>query len=1048
MAVAVMVMAFLAGATAAGCGGTGSTVTLADWNGTDGMTADAGIAAVPDRVTEADDREVLGESAPIDTALDLGLEEQVGACEGPGCPGAQCKSNSDCGSGFCVAHLGEQVCTEECTEECPDGFQCLQYGRTDLTYVCVSSFPFLCMPCDADEDCSLGGALQARCLLAGPDGAFCGGSCGPDMACPDGFECKSATGLDGEPLEGECVKSDELCGCTGLAVANAAQTACYVENDEGKCAGKRSCTELGLSDCDAQTPLAEACNGADDDCDGEVDEPKLSDGKYLELCDDASDCTQDTCDGVAGCSHKPLDGGECVDGDPCTAGDHCSAGTCLGLPVVCDDGDPCTDDSCDGAGGCKSENNVADCDDGDPCTVKDTCDGGVCSGFSVDCSCMSDADCVAFDDGDLCTGTLVCDKSSLPYKCIVKEGSEVQCPEPPEGADAMCLASACVPETGDCELVPAHEGFACFDGDVCTVGDKCGAGACTAGDAMECDDGNGCTDDSCDPASGCVHSSNAAECDDGNACTAGDHCAQGSCAFDSLVDCTDTNPCTTDACDGKTGCVYNLNALSCDDGSACTVGDACKLGVCQPGVTVSCDDGNPCSDDSCVPASGCVHKANQAPCDDGNECTTGDHCQSKQCVFDAALGCGDGNVCTDDSCDPAAGCEHKLNAAPCDDGDVCTTGDKCAAGTCSSTGDLACNDSNPCTDDSCAPTTGCIFEPNAAPCDDGDVCTQTDKCVAGKCSGSNEVGCDDGESCTEDLCHPAKGCIHMPLAGPCEDGNACTLGDECDDGACAPGVVNSCNDGVSCTLDTCEAETGCIHFPDHGKCDDSKPCTTDSCDLQAGCVHVPQAPCCGNGIVEPPEECDDGNALSFDGCSAACVIEPIPKCTSPGKLVAQNPANNMIVCEDPAHSTCEQDFENLCPVGWHLCSHTEFNARNDGWDYSVSEPRRALGVIYCRMGGGAGHFTVPDAGKSSGNLGQDETHNCYFGSSRPACPAGYGCNETGAVALCCSKNPKCGNGAVDGPEEVCDDGNWNQDDACLNNCTKRLPGGGGTNCGG
>ncbi len=34
---------------------------------------------------------------------------------------------------------------------------------------------------------------------------------------------------------------------------------------------------------------------------------------------------------------------------------------------------------------------------------------------------------------------------------------------------------------------------------------------------------------------------------------------------------------------------------------------------------------------------------------------------------------------------------------------------------------------------------------------------------------------------------------------------------------------------------------------------------------------------CGDGIVEPPEECDDGNTISGDGCSAFCTLEgPAP----------------------------------------------------------------------------------------------------------------------------------------------------------------------------
>ena len=37
-------------------------------------------------------------------------------------------------------------------------------------------------------------------------------------------------------------------------------------------------------------------------------------------------------------------------------------------------------------------------------------------------------------------------------------------------------------------------------------------------------------------------------------------------------------------------------------------------------------------------------------------------------------------------------------------------------------------------------------------------------------------------------------------------------------------------------------------------------------------------PVCGNGTPEPPEECDDGDTESFDGCSALCEIENPDSC--------------------------------------------------------------------------------------------------------------------------------------------------------------------------
>lgn len=39
---------------------------------------------------------------------------------------------------------------------------------------------------------------------------------------------------------------------------------------------------------------------------------------------------------------------------------------------------------------------------------------------------------------------------------------------------------------------------------------------------------------------------------------------------------------------------------------------------------------------------------------------------------------------------------------------------------------------------------------------------------------------------------------------------------------------------------------------------------------------------CGNGILEPPEECDDGNTTNGDGCSAQCTIEGLAQLVPTG----------------------------------------------------------------------------------------------------------------------------------------------------------------------
>ena len=75
-------------------------------------------------------------------------------------------------------------------------------------------------------------------------------------------------------------------------------------------------------------------------------------------------------------------------------------------------------------------------------------------------------------------------------------------------------------------------------------------------------------------------------------------------------DCDDGNECTEDSCNTVTGECVNVPEAAgalCDDANACTREDSCDgLGGCG-GVEVDCDDLLECTEDSCHPASGCVN---------------------------------------------------------------------------------------------------------------------------------------------------------------------------------------------------------------------------------------------------------------------------------------------------------------------------------------------------------------------------------------------------------------------------------------------------------
>lgn len=551
-------------------------------------------------------------------------------------------------------------------------------------------------------------------------------------------------------------------------------------------------------------------------------------------------------------------GNSCDDGNFCTQKDTCDkSGACLGEESIsCDDSNACTTDSCDPESGCIftafSDGEV--CDDGDSCTQGDTCTAGNCVGTGITCT----------DDGNPCT------------------------------LDGGCDA------TGEgCVTLNAPDGVLCEDGNDCTEEDVCLAGTCDPGEPMVCADGNTCTDDTCNPKGGCTFYPNDSFCDDGSACSNNDTCLQGQCVGEVLA-CDDDNACTNDGCDAVSGCTHQFVNLPCDDGDTCTTSDTCVEGNCASGEPLLCDDGNACTNDNCNPLSGCSFSSTDASCDDGSICTANDQCSSGGCAG-ATVSCDDENPCTNDSCDPVGGCSYIFVNLPCSDGNLCTLADVCGEGSCQSGTKKVCDDGDLCTDEFCSLSSGeCQFSYNTAPCDEGSTCTEAGACVNGSCAGGVPSDCDDGIECTIDFCDDTLGCLSNPSAAACEDGLECTLS-ACDpDTGCVSTVDESlCDDGVECTDALCDTEVGCIHETNNGNCDDAISCTVDTCDALSGCFNSPDnaacpddglcsSPvcnpdqgclteatelCCGNGVQEDGEECDDSNDSNGDGCSASCALE-------------------------------------------------------------------------------------------------------------------------------------------------------------------------------
>ncbi len=105
--------------------------------------------------------------------------------------------------------------------------------------------------------------------------------------------------------------------------------------------------------------------------------------------------------------------------------------------------------------------------------------------------------------------------------------------------------------------------------------------------------------------------------------------------------------------------------------------------------------------------------------------------------------------------------------------------------------------------------------------------------------------------------------------------------------------TTSCNDGVTCTIDSCVAGT-CVHTPDNGLCMG----TTPTCDRVAGCV---SRRCTG------PADCSDGNVCTSDTCNPAistlptgCVNAPIDGDTDgyPAQMVGGTACGGGTDCND------------------------------------------------------------------------------------------------------------------------------------------------------
>jgi hypothetical protein len=335
------------------------------------------------------------------------------------------------------------------------------------------------------------------------------------------------------------------------------------------------------------------------------------------------------------------------------------------------------------------------------------------------------------------------------------------------------------------------------------------------------------------------------------------------------------------------------DSTACDDGDGCTRRPV-PGGVCQSGDPTPCPPPDSCHEGSPATRHRRLRplplKANGTPCDDGDRCSGGDTCLAqvpglhpRQLPAPTPATRPAPAIPRPASAPPptprgptarpattatphrrrrcvAACARHahrqRLRGRPCH-----------AAGTCDpATGFAAVQrapDGTPCDDQTTTPWATVPLgpvqgrareldlvagKPDGAGCDDLNVCTRSDMCLSGVCTGTNPKPCNrppDGCHVAEGACDSQTGkCAYpaRPDGASCDDGDPATDADRCEDGRCrgTPTVEP----------DECEGRA------------DGEPCTGGECRSGA-CVSPtdpPPAPA-GCGCASTPSS--GGSALPF-----------------------------------------------------------------------------------------------------------------------------------------------------------------------------------------
>jgi hypothetical protein len=400
-----------------------------------------------------------------------------------------------------------------------------------------------------------------------------------------------------------------------------------------------------------------------------------------------------------------------------------------------------------------------------------------------------------------------------------------------------------------------------------------------------------------------------------------------------------------------------------------------------------CQDANVCTVDSCDHSGVCMHKPKKGKqeCSDGLFCNGDDTCNNSGLCQPNSGGrdCGDDVGCTVDSCDELNDqCLHEGRNSLCTDNafcngvEICDAEDDCQPGTPPN-----CNDNVSCTTDACNEISdSCTHNVNNGVCNNGQFCDGNETCNAlTGCQPGTAPNCNDNVTCTTDTCNEANDqCVNTPNNGACSDGQFCTGDEICDDElGCLPGTTRTCNDGVSCTDDSCnEAADRCDNIPDNTDCTNGEFCDgNEVCDPTDGC-EPGEDPCPNDLCDETTNQCVQ--CVTNADCNDDLFCDGTETCVD-NVCIAGTPVN----CADAVPCTAD-----LCNETTDQCDHTPNNG-------ACTDGQFCNGTETCDPSTGCTAGAPPtcaDGVTCTIDACEEATDDCSHTPSNAACTDGLFCN--------------------------------------------------------